>query len=192
VIPNGVEAPPPMPPGELIGTISVLEPVKGLDSFVRAAAAIRAQRPRARFAIFGEGSARGSLEELASSLGMAEALAFPGYVPVEEALSRLRLYVLTSWLENCPMALLEAMAVGRPAIATRVGGVPEIAADVVPLVPPGDHRSLARAALALLDDPQRAEAQGRASRDRVLDHFTAERNAEEMLRLYGRVARRRR
>ena len=187
VIPNGVEPAPQQEPGELIGSISVLEPVKGLDTFLRAAALVTAQRPGARFAIFGEGSSRTGLEALAREQGLATAVEFPGYVPAAEALPRLGLYVLCSWLENAPISLLEAMAAGLPAVATAVGGVPEIAGDTVPLLAPGDERALAAAILAALDDPGDAAAAARRSHQRVLAEFSAERNAASLLALYERL-----
>lgn len=189
IIPNGVELLPPIPPGKLVGTISQLEPVKGLDTFLRAAVLIREREPDTRFAVFGDGSSRSSLEALSGDLGLAGALAFPGHVPVEAALARLSHYVLCSWLENCPMSLLEAMAAPRPAVATAVGGIPAIAGDTVPLVTPGDHEALAGEVLALLGSPDRATELARRNRDRVLARFTAERNASEMLELYERLLR---
>jgi glycosyltransferase involved in cell wall biosynthesis len=187
VIPNGVELPAASAPGELVGTISLLEPVKRLDTFIRAAALVRERRPETRFAIHGTGTAQASLERLAGELGLAGSLVFPGHVPVGDALRELRLYVLCSLLENCPMSLLEAMAAGRASIATAVGGVPEIAGDVVPLVPPSDPQALAAGILDLLDSPARAEELGRRGRERVGAGFSAERNAEAMLALYGRL-----
>lgn len=189
VVPNGVEPLPEIPPGELIGTISLLQPVKGLDVFVRAAALVHEQRPGARFAVFGTGPTGPALEAQAHELGMGEALSFPGHVPVLDALRSLRLYVLCSWLENCPMSLLEAMAAGRPAVASAVGGVPEIAGDAVPLVRPGDEHALAREILRLLESAEHAEKVGRRSRERLLAGFTAERNAAELLALYERLLR---
>jgi len=189
VVPNGVEAPPPLPPGELVGTISLLEPVKGLDTFLRAAAQVRERRPETRFAVYGTGPAGEALAGLARGLGLAEAVAFPGHVPSREALATLRLYVLCSLLENSPMSLLEAMAAGRPALATAVGGVPEIAADVIPLLPPRDPEALAAAILRLLDDPALGEEIGSRGRERVDAHFTATVNAEQMLSLYERLRR---
>jgi glycosyltransferase involved in cell wall biosynthesis len=190
VIGNGVEPPPPLPPGELVGTISLLEPVKDLDSFLRAAALVRERRPQTRFAVFGTGTAQAHLEELSSQLGLADALSFPGHVPVVEALASLRLYVLCSLLENCPMSLLEAMAAGRPSVATAVGGVPEIAGEEVPLVPPRDPEALAGEILRLLEDPELAAEVGRRSCERVDAHFTAAANAEQMLALYERLLQR--
>ncbi|HEX3239257.1 MAG TPA: glycosyltransferase family 4 protein [Solirubrobacterales bacterium] len=187
VIPNGVEPLPAQEPGALVGTISVLEPVKGLDTFVRAAAAVVAQRPGTRFAIFGEGSSRPGLEALAREQGLAAAIEFPGHVPAPQALSRLGLYVLCSWLENAPISLLEAMSAGVPAVATGVGGVPEIAADTVPLLAPGDEAALAGAILATLEDPAAAAAAAGRARQRVLSEFSAERNASSLLALYERL-----
>jgi glycosyltransferase involved in cell wall biosynthesis len=186
-IPNGVEVPAASPPGDLVGTISLLEPVKGLDTFLRAAALVRERRPQTRFAIHGTGTAEASLKRLAAELGLADSLAFPGHVPVGEALKALRVYVLCSLLENCPMSLLEAMAAGRASVATAVGGVPEIAGEVVPLVPPADPQALAAAMLDLLDSPARAEQLGRDGRERVGARFSAERNADAMLALYAKL-----
>lgn len=187
VIANGVEPPAPLSPGDLVGTISLLEPVKDLDSFIRAAALVREQRPQTRFAIYGTGTAQAELKALARRLGLGDALAFPGHVPVDEALATLRLYVLCSLLENCPMSLLEAMAAGRPAVATEVGGVPEVAGEALPLVPPQDPDALAREILRLLEDSALAEAVGRRSQERVEENFTAAANAEQMLSLYERL-----
>lgn len=190
VIANGVEPPPPLPPGDLVGTISLLEPVKGLDTFLRAAALVRERRPETRFAVYGTGTVQAQLEALARRLGLGEALSFPGHVPVDEALATLRLYVLTSLLENCPMSLLEAMAAGRPAVATAVGGVPEIAGEAVPLVPPSDPAALAEEILRLLDSPELAAEVGRRGQERVGSRFTATANAEQTLALYERLLRR--
>jgi glycosyltransferase involved in cell wall biosynthesis len=187
VIANGVEPPPLLPPGELVGTISLLEPVKDLESFLRAAALVREQRPQTRFAVYGTGTVQGELEALAGELGLGDSLSFPGYLPVDEALATLRLYVLCSLLENCPMSLLEAMAAGRPAVATAVGGVPEVAGEAVPLVAPQDPGALAAAILQLLENPELATEVGSRGQQRVNSRFTAAANAEQMLALYERL-----
>jgi glycosyltransferase involved in cell wall biosynthesis len=187
VIPNGIEPLALGARGDLVGSISVLEPVKSLDTFIRAAGATIDRRPGTRFAIFGEGSQRKELERQVRSHRLSSAFEFPGHVPVHEALVRLSVYVLCSLLENCPMALLEAMGAGVPAVATEVGGVPEIAGDAVLLVSPREHEELATAILRLLDDPRLAEGQSRRGRERVARHFTADRNATQMLSLYERL-----
>jgi len=189
VIPNGVDPGPRLPAGELVGTISLLEPVKALDVFLAAAAKVAARRPSARFAIYGEGRERRRLEALAEQLGVAAAVEFRGHLPAREALSELGLYVLCSWLENCPMSLLEAMEAGIPAVATEVGGVPEMTGDTVPLVPPGDPEALATAILARFENPEVAEAAAARARQRVEDRFSAAGNATALLDLYEQLAR---
>jgi glycosyltransferase involved in cell wall biosynthesis len=191
VIPGGV-APPPSaredPDESLVGVVNTLEPVKGLDVFLRAAARLAAEHPQVRFAIFGKGSVEGSLRALARSLGIEDRIEFPGYVPKELALARLEVFVLSSYMENCPMALLEAMAAGVPAVATRVGGVPEIAVDgTAQLVDPGDEAALAAAIERLLVDRALRERQAIAARSRVLDRFTSTTAAAATLALYERL-----
>jgi len=186
VIPNGVEPVPAVEGGELVASISMLDPVKGLDAFVRAAAEIGGgEIGGARFEIVGSGPAEEELQELAASLGAP--IEFPGHVPALEVLPRLRIFVLTSWFENCPMALLEAMMAGIPAVVTGVGGVPELVGDTAMVVPPGDPEALATALRRLLEGPGLATEMGASARHRALKHFTAERNAGAMIDLYERV-----
>jgi glycosyltransferase involved in cell wall biosynthesis len=184
VVPNGVDVPAaPLRRGELVGTISLLEPVKGLDTFVAAARLVLERRPGTRFAIFGTGSLEGELRGLAAGLPIE----FPGFVPAAEALPRLAVFVLPSLMENSPLALLEAMAAGVPVVASRVGGIPEYAPPEA-LVAPGDPAALAAAILALLEDPVLAAERARAGRDAAVEHSAA-RTAERMLELYIRAAR---
>jgi glycosyltransferase involved in cell wall biosynthesis len=185
VIPNGVEPQPQAGGGDLVASISLLEPVKGLESFVRAAASLSGAAPPARFAIFGSGPAGAELEALAASLGAA--IDFPGHVPAAEVLPRLEIFVLTSWFENCPMALLEAMSAGLPAVVTDVGGVPELVADTALVVPPGDPAALAAALRRLLDEPALASDLGRRARERAATLFSAARNARNLIDLYTRL-----
>ena len=191
VIPGGVEPPPSAldrRDGGRVGTLTVLDPVKGLGVFLRAAARLACERPALRFGVFGAGPEETDLRALAGSLGLAEKVEFPGHLPQEQALERLSVFVLSSWMESCPMALLEAMAAGVPVVATNVGGVPEIAVDgTAQLVRPGDDAALAAAIGRLLDDADLRERQARAARQRVLSRFTAKRAARETIALYERL-----
>jgi glycosyltransferase involved in cell wall biosynthesis len=189
VIPNGVaHRADGGAAGELVGTLSVLHPVKGLDVFLRAAARLADDRPELRFGLYGAGPEGPGLERLAAELGLNGRLEAPGHVPAAEALARLRVFVLSSYMENAPMALLEAMASGIPVVATAVGGVPEIVSDgTAQLVPPGDEAALAEAVGRLLDDPALAHRQAEAARRLVEERFSAAANAEAMLALYERL-----
>jgi glycosyltransferase involved in cell wall biosynthesis len=166
VVPNGVDLPAePVAGGTLVGTLSALEPVKGVDVFLRAAAVLSRERPRLRFAVFGTGTEEAALRRLATALGLDGRLDFRGHVPAAAALSELAVLVLPSFMETSGLALLEAMAAGVVAVATRVGGVPETApAGTVELVAPGDAAALAGAVARLLDDPALAAARREAGR----------------------------
>jgi len=189
VIPNGIELSPLAPAGgELIGTFSLLEPVKGIDIFLRAAARLAETHPDWHFATFGSGSEASRLETLADELGLNGRVLRPGYVPAGQALPQLRVYVLCSYAENAPLALLEAMATGVPVVASAVGGIPEIVDDsVARIVPAGDPIALARAIEETCADPTETAARARAARARVQERFTAERNARDMASLYERL-----
>jgi glycosyltransferase involved in cell wall biosynthesis len=189
VIPHGVDVPEsPLRPGSLVGTVSLLEPVKGLDVFLHAAARLHRLQPGLRFAVFGSGPEANRLSSLAARLGIGEIVEFPGYVPMSQALERLEIFVVSSYLESGPLTLLEAMAAGVPVVATKVGGVPEIAAEgTALLVPPGDDAALADAIGRLLDDAGLRQKQARAARQRILDHYTPQACARATLDLYRRL-----
>jgi glycosyltransferase involved in cell wall biosynthesis len=189
VIPNGIELPPFAPGGgELIGTFSVLERSKGIDVFLRAVGLLAQKHPDWRFVTYGSGSDSERLLALARELGVAGRVARPGFVPAAKALAQLRVYVLSSYLENAPMALLEAMASGVPVVASAVYGVPEIVDEsVARMVPAGEPEALAREIERTCTDQSGTEARVLAARKRVQERFTAERNARVTGELYERL-----
>jgi glycosyltransferase involved in cell wall biosynthesis len=184
VVPNGVDVPAeplPRPAGPpLVGTLSAHEPVKGLDVFIAALPLVLARRPDARFAIYGTGSQEAKLRAAAADLPVS----FPGHVPAPEALASLSVLALPSHMETSGIALLEAMAAGVPAVASRVGGIEETAPPgTALLVEPGDPAALADAIVALLDDPG---DRVRAGREAALQR-TATATARRMLAVYERA-----
>jgi glycosyltransferase involved in cell wall biosynthesis/O-antigen ligase len=190
VVANGVDPAPAVPDGggSLVGTIAALEPVKGLDVFLRAAAEVRRARPSQRFAIAGDGPLAAPLRALVCELGLAGAVELWGYVPSAEALPRLAVFALASHFETSGIALLEAMAAGVPAVATRVGGIPESVPDgTAELVDAGDAGALAGAILRALDDPAAARRRALRAREIVAREFTPQRTARAMTRIYERA-----
>ncbi|MBI4789819.1 MAG: glycosyltransferase [Chloroflexi bacterium] len=172
----------------IIGMVGALEPVKGQRFLIQALAQIRERVPTARLVLVGDGSDRARLEALAGELGLASAITFMGlYTGDMLALTgAFDVVAFSSLREGLPYAILEAMAVTRPIMATCVGGVPEQIEDGVSglLAPPGDAEALARGLLALLSDPERAAALGRAARARLESEFSVEKMLAAFEQLY--------
>jgi glycosyltransferase involved in cell wall biosynthesis len=189
VVPNGVdEVERVAERGPEVGTLALLEPVKDISTFLRAAELLAAQRPQLRFLIAGDGSQRAALERECAERGLAGVVTFAGYLPREEVLPRLSVLVLTSVVENAPMALLEAMSAGIPIVASRTGGIPEMLGDDAgSLVAPGDAEGFAAAIARLLDDRSLADAQISAGAHRIAERYTVEANARGTLAVYERV-----
>jgi glycosyltransferase involved in cell wall biosynthesis len=178
-------------PGSVrIATAARLFPEKGVEGILRALVGI----PEAGLAVVGDGPERCRLEELAAELGIAPRVAFYGAVErlrVFEILAASDLFVLNSVYEGLPHALLEAMSVGVPVLATSVGGTPEVVRDGENgrLVPPGDPASLEAALRQLVSSPaeRRRLAEG-AQRTAAL--FDPERTVAETERVLLAEARR--
>jgi glycosyltransferase involved in cell wall biosynthesis len=166
--------------------VGVMAPVKRLDVLVNALSDV----PELHLRLVGSGPERDALEKAVSERGLVGRVAFEGNVAdPASAFAGSDLFVLTSAAENCPLALLQAMACGLPVIASRVGGVPEIVRDGVDglLVPPGNPRALAHALGTLLADPVRARAMGTRARRRILEHYTVRTCVDGLLDTYRRA-----
>ena len=192
IVPNAIAAPAPTG-GAAAGDGSVVflggfaNPVKGGDVMVEALPALLEAAPGATVTLAGPGEPPPAARAL---LGNGR-VAWKGYLDEaakHAALAGAAVFVLPSTSEGLPMALLEAMAHGRPVVATRVGGVPDIVSDGRDgvLVEPGDPGALAAAVAGLLADPERAAKLGAAARGRVAE-MSPERVAERMDAIYREV-----
>ena len=160
----------------LVGILAALRPEKDHRLFLEAAVLVLAELPTAKFLVVGDGVARPALVRRARELGIAEHVVFTGSrSDTADLLRALDVFVLCSYSVECfPMALLEAMAAGRPAVCTAVGGVPEMVIDQETgfLVPPRDARTLADKVVAILRDPALRRRMGEAARHRVQTEFS--------------------
>jgi len=175
------------PASARVGFVGRLERIKGAEYFVRAAALLIADRPDVHFVVAGQGSGDGNLRELAAQLGIAARIEFLGYVgSVPPLLAALDVVVVPSLSEASGLTAIEALALGVPVVASRVGGLPEVVVDGVTglLVAPGDEAALARAVARLLDDPALARSLAEAGAQRVEERFALERMLDGYLRLY--------
>lgn len=175
----------------IVGTVSRLAAYKGVDVLIRAVARLAPHAPL-YCAIVGDGPERPALERLAADLGVSGRVAFFGTRSPSEPLARGFdvAALLTRTTEHFSNSVLEYMALGRPVVATAVGGNGEL---VIPgetglLIPPDDDASLAQALGALLDDPERAERMGAKGRECVEREFQMEQIVEQFVRLWRRFA----
>lgn len=165
------------PEDSLILTVANLNSQKGHEHLLRAAAEITSARQRVIFAFAGVGPLEDDLRKMCSELSLDGIARWLGYRnDVTELIAASDLCVLPSLFEGIPFFVIEAMAGGKAVVATSVSGVPEAVAEGKTglLVPPEDSQSLARAIMALLDDPDRSKLMGRAGRTRAENMFNVD------------------
>lgn len=200
VIYNGVpeiEAPLPCLEKEYftIGTVANLRPEKGYEVMLEAVAQVKSElgeRRVIKYLIVGDGALRKDLTDKIHRLGLTEQVQLLGMVEnVTEVLFNFDLFVLPSYTEGFPNALLEAMMAGRCVIATNVGGVSEVIEDGYNglLVKPGDHRELSRAIRTVILNPQLQKYLALKGRELVSKNFTLTRQAEATIRIWKTVCR---
>lgn len=179
----------------LIGMVARLTEEKDHETFLQAASRIAAQLSGVRFLVVGgdpdpgQGRQR-ELRRLADELGLGERLVFAGErSDLPELMASLDLLIHCAHQEGFGRVLVEAMAAGRAVVATAVGGIPEVVADGQTgiLVPAGDPEGVANAALALLSDPGRRQAMGRAGQVRAQRLFSLEAHVAQIQALYEEV-----
>ena len=166
-----------------------MEPQKGQDVLVAALGRIVVRHKHVRLWLTGlSGTAwEASLRNQAAASGLDRHVAYLGRYPaIADLLRASDLVVLPSRQENFPYALLEAFALSRPVVATRVGGVPELVQDQVNgwLVPPASPECLAEAISAAILDPQSAAKHAAAGRSTIDQSFTARAMTETMIATY--------
>jgi glycosyltransferase involved in cell wall biosynthesis len=179
--------------GLTVTCVARLIPEKGLEDLLVAAGEVLAKYPQVHFAIYGDGPLRTALVARARRLGVDGAVSFRSPYRRDELpaiMQDTNIFVLPSITEGLPLALIEAMAWGRPIVATRVGGIPDAVTDGATglLVPPGDPPALARALASLVEDAGRRAELGRAAAEAFLaSGFTAEAVVGQVLAVYERA-----
>lgn len=174
----------------VIGWVGRLGPEKGLDVLLEALAGLTERDWR--LVVVGAGRERGSLEELAASLGLSDRVRWLGFV--EDAGRYFRafdLFCLSSRTEGMPVVLFEAMAASVPIVATRVGGVVELLSeDAAWLCPPEDPEALRRVLADAIGDPDARRARLASARERLADRFDVETWLDRYEAVYREIARR--
>jgi glycosyltransferase involved in cell wall biosynthesis len=159
----------------VVAVNAVLRREKDHTTVLRAIRRLARRLPRVRLLLIGDGPERDRLRRLAVELGISERVVFLGSrTDAPELLGCADVVALASRTVECfPYAILEAMAMRRPAVCTAVGGLPEMIEDGVTgyLVPPGDPRALAEALGRVLSSGDRGRAMGEAARRRLEERF---------------------
>ncbi len=204
-IANGIAPFPPPKPGRdvraelgleagqpLVGVVATLRPQKALDVLIRALPLLRQEVPGAALVIVGGDDTQGGPEKerlraLAGQLGLGSELKLLGErLDVPDLVATFDVAALSSDFEGSPLSVMEYMDAGKPVVATRVGGVPDLVEDGVGglLVAPQDPAALASALAELLRDPARASRMGEAGRRRRREEFSIEATARNVGSLY--------
>ena len=174
----------------VVGMIARLVAGKGSDLFLRAAQTALERFPDTIFTLIGNGPERKRLEELARELKIEGNIIFAGERhDMPEVYASLNMVVLPSLSEGMPMSILEAMAAGKPVVASSVGAIPSI---VLPgrtglLIEPGDLTGLREAIERLLTTPELCTRLGKAGQTLIRQHYSAETMARNYLDIYQQV-----
>jgi glycosyltransferase involved in cell wall biosynthesis len=189
---NGIEMHDPVQPVSLADGPTILEvarlaEVKGQRLLIATLPALDAVAVLVGRDLEHNGSYEAELRADADRLDVSDRVVFAGYrEDVPALLAGCDVFCLPSSAEGLPLVVLEAMAAGKPVVATAVGGVPELVihGETGLLVPAGDLDALRRALADLLADPERARRLGKAGRERVRESFTAAAASDRILKIY--------
>lgn len=190
---DDLEIPPVLDPGHVpvVGTAGPLEAIKGLPFFLGAAQRVLAEGRNVEFLIAGAGPEEANLRRVSRELGIERHVTFvPNLREFTASLAAMDVFCLPSLRQGLGTIMLEAMSLGKPVIATNVGGVYAIVRDNETglVVPPCDSGRLANRIIELLDDPIRARTLGDAGRDLARSEFDVEHMATRTAEIYQNTA----
>ena len=158
----------------VVGSVAVFRSQKRLVDWLAVAAQVAQQQPKVTFLLVGDGPEMGMVRAKVTELGLQERVRLPGFrADGRRCIGLMDLYLMTSQFEGLPIALLEAMTLAKPVVATAVGGIPEVVTDGVEgrLAPAGAMDQLAQAVLTLLADPAQRQRMGQQGAAKVAAHY---------------------
>ncbi len=182
-------------PGEFaIGCVTRLHDSKGNQFLVEAASLVVKERPQAKFFLVGEGPLLGALQQQAQALGLGDRFVFAGFAKdVARVVSAFDVSVFPSLWEGTPLTVFEALAMGKPIVATDADGLLDVLVDErdAIIVPKRDPRALANGLVRMIDDPQTRARLGAAASDTGTQYDIAAfvRKMERLYDLLHRVSR---
>jgi len=179
----------------LIGYFARLVPNKGHAHLIKAISEVAREYPNVNLLLAGDGPLRRQMEGLAKRLGIEKRILFTGKVghkTIYKILKEVDIYAFPSSAELFPYAILEAMAAGKPIVATNVGGVPEVIKDGETglLIQPRNPKSIADGIRTLITNPMKAEQMGKKCRKLIEKKFALRKIAHDLTRCYELAIRR--
>jgi glycosyltransferase involved in cell wall biosynthesis len=174
----------------VISIVGRLSLEKGHETFLQAASTIAKSHPDLRCLIVGDGPLEHTLRQRVQELGLTAQVVFTGHrSQLADIYAATDVLVISSLTEGIPNVLLEAFAHGKPAVATSVGGVPEVLEDGRSgwLVSVGDHQAIARHVVRLLDAPELRAQMGATARATIEQQFSFENRTKALETLYDRI-----
>ncbi len=171
----------------LFTAVGRLVPVKDFPFLLESMFKIFEQAPDSALLVVGDGPEKESLQNLAQSLGIENRVHFLGFRnDVLDIVNSTNTVVISSLHEGIPLALLEAMSLGKPVVSTSVGGIPEVIEDRISglLVLDRSPEAFAKKALKLFNDPKLANRLGDNAQKRIQDRFSLESQKQKFLNLY--------
>lgn len=178
------------PRSHIIGAAGRLSPEKGFAVLVTAAERVLREQPSVGFVLFGEGPERANLQKQINAAGLGQSFILAGFrADLDRFLPHFDLLALPSFTEGMPNVVLEAFAAGVPALATAVGGTPEVVEDGISgyLVPAGDAETMGERIAEALDDADELPDMGRRGRLCVQEKFGFAAQAEAYCDLFDRL-----
>lgn len=174
---------------KILITVARFSRQKDHTTLIQALPAIISAHPSVLLLLVGKGDEIGRIGALVDALSLQNRVIFAGQrSDIADLMAKAELFVLPSQFEGLPIAVLEAMSIGLPVVATRIGGTLEaLGADHPYLAKCADPASLSATVIAALDDEVKAKAVGQAGRKRFETEFSAQRMASETAAVYGRV-----
>ncbi|MGA1840034.1 MAG: glycosyltransferase [bacterium] len=175
---------------EVIGTVARLHKDKDIEILIKAFALALKSRPQIKLLIIGDGPEKKNLKEMTVTLGIMDRIIFTGFQSdVLPLIGLLDIFCLTSKEEGFPQSLIEAMALEKPVVVSRVGGVMELIEDGISgiLIPPGNPETFRDSILYLLQNPQKAQKMGNAAKEKIKHGFLLDHTLDKMEAIYGEV-----
>ena len=171
----------------VIGAVGRMVPIKGFDILLKTAVEVLRVSPKTRFVLVGDGPELATLKKMSSELGISENVLFTGFRDdILDIINAFDIFLMTSWHEGIPVALLEAMALSKPTVSTAVGGINEVIVNGSSglTAPAGDVTAIAKHCQSLSASTELRAEIGKQARQRVEEEFSSQQQKHKLFDIY--------